>query len=48
MRGPSMTEEEAQAIVARHCPPPTDLRARLGGIVHLMLTVRDLRISEAW
>lgn len=48
MLGPSMTEEEAQTIVARHRLPPTDLRARLGGVVHLMLTVRDLGISDAW
>lgn len=46
--GPSMAEDEARQIAAENRAVPGDLRSRIGGIVHLMFTVRDLRVSQPW
>lgn len=46
--GAPMSEEEVKRILGGDGSTSPDLRSRVRGVVHVMLTVRDLRVSEPW
>jgi len=46
--GAPMTDGESQRILEAAGSTSPDLRSRVRGVAHVMLTVRDLRISEPW
>ena len=46
--GAPMTDGESQRILEAVGSTSSDLRSRVRGVAHVMLTVPDLRISEPW